>query len=258
MIITAAPPRRPNRTRRVLVALAIWLGVAALLFTWAALQNAGYRAQYSAFRSDIKKALDAAPAQVKQAKDVGDSAAVGAVLSNLSTTLSQKSDSAPALPNIAGLRIGIDAEARRQTTIVSELKNTSQSLKQAAEYIDFQGKIARSLQALSLKDAGNYDQIIALANAWKEAANTLQHVSKPVQLAEVSATLLQKMIVAESRIRELAELHKQNDTAGFTAKQKELAAIIDEIKPLGTKIAEISASIDSQLQRSIRALRQNL
>lgn len=258
MIITAAPPRRPNRTRRVLVALMIWLGVAALLFTWATFQNASYRGQYNAFKSDINKALDAAPAQVKQAKDTSDSAAVSAVLSNLSTTLSQKSDSAPAVPNMAGLRIGIDAEARRQTAIVAELKNTSQTLKQAADYIDFQSKIARSLQALSLKDAGNYDQIIALANAWKEAANTLQHASKPGQLTEVSATLLQKMVVAESRIRELAELHRQNDMAGFSAKQKELATIIEEIKPLGTKIAEISASIDSQLQYSIRALRQNL
>jgi hypothetical protein len=258
MIITASPPRRPNRTRRVLIGIGIWLSLALIFFVWAGLQNASYRGQHNAFISGMKQALDAAPAQLKQAKDAGDTAGVVIALSNLSTLLTQKIDNAPVIPSVLGLRVGVDAESRTQDAVVAAAKDAARSLRQSADFIDFQSKLARSLQALSLKDVGNHDQIIALADAWKEAANSLQHTPKPSQLTDVSATLLQKMVVAESRIRELATLHKQGDSAGFTTKQRELAVIIDEIKPLGVQILAISATLDSDLQRSLAALRQNL
>jgi pterin-4a-carbinolamine dehydratase len=257
-MITASAPRRPNRTKRVLIALAVWLGVATLLFVWAGFQSATYRARFNEFASGVRSSLEGAPEHIKQAKDADDTTAISAALASLSATLSQKADHAPEIANVFGVQIGVDAEVRKQTAIVGTAKEASLTLKQTADFIDFQSKLARSLQSLSLKDASNYEQTIALANAWQETANTLQHATKPPQVTEVSATLLQKMIVVESRIRELAELYKQSDASGFAAKQKELATIIDEIKPLGAKITEISTSLDSQLQRTLSALRQNL
>lgn len=257
-MITASAPRRPNRTKRVFVALAVWFGVAALFFVWVGLQNASYRAKFGEFTSGVRSSLEAAPEQIKKAKDAGDTAAIALVLSNLSTTLSQKVDQAPMISHVFGVHVGVDAEFRKQTAIVTTAKEAAEALKQTADFIDFQSKLARDLQALSLKDASSHSQIVMLAEAWKEAANALQHAAKPTQLTEVCDTLLQKMIVAESRIRELAELYKQGDTTVFIVKQKELATIIDEIKPLGTKINQISVGLDNQLQSSLSALRQNL
>lgn len=258
MMITAAPPRRPNRNRRMLIALAAWTSVAAMLFAWYGVQNAQYRNHFKAATSDVRTVLDAAPQQVKQAKESGDAIAVAAALTDISAAVSQKVASIPSPPGLVGVQIGLDAEVKRHAELQSAAKDAADALKVSADSIDFQTKFARSLQALSLKDAGNSEQTIALANAWKEAANALQHATKPAELTEVSATLLQKMVVAESRIRELAERKRQGDAAGFAVKQKELAAIIEEMKPLGVAIAEISTALDTRLARSLDALRQKL
>lgn len=258
MMITAAPPRRPNRNRRVLIALAVWASLATVLFVWCGVQNAQYRSHLKAATSDVRAVLDAAPQQVKQAKESGDAGAVAAALTTISAAVSQKGADIPFPPSFVGVQIGLDAEVKRHAELQSAAKDAANALKASADSIDFQTKFARSLQALSLKDAGNSEQTIALANSWKEAANTLQHATKPAELTEVSATLLQKMIVAESRIRELAERKRQGDAAGFVAKQKELAAIIEEMKPLGVAIAEISTALDTRLARSLDALRQKL
>jgi hypothetical protein len=258
MIITAGAPRRPQRNRNILIALGVWLGLAIAFFAWFAVQNAGYRTQYATFVSSVRATVDAAPQQMKQAGETGDVAATVTALQSFSATLSQKISEAPHTPSVFGLRVGADAEANKQSGIVVAAKNASDTLKEAAEFIEYQSKLARSLQVLGLKDAGDYAHIIALADTWKMSIDDLQHATKPTVLTEVTATLLQKMIVVESRIRELAELYKQADASGFTAKQKELTSIIEEIKPLGMQVADISAAIDAKLQYSLADLRQKL
>lgn len=258
MMLAASPKRHLRRNKQVLLALGVWFGFAIAVFTWSGVQNIHYRAQYSVYETEVKTLVDTIPARIVATSANDDARAVAAVLSEIAATTSQKIAQAPNLPTVLGLHLGLTAETKRHSSVTEAGNAAAASLKNAADFILFQHNIARAMQELSLKDVSGYDQTVALANAWKEAADTVQHAEKSPRTAEISAMLSQKMLVVESRIRELADLYKQNDSAGFAAKQNELAGIINEFKPLSESFAEIASSLEDDLQLALNALRQKL
>lgn len=252
----AAPQR--NKNKRRIIALGILFVLATIVFTWFSVQNKDFATKLQESTKQMRTAIAATPAKVKAAKDAGDTTAVSTVLKELSATMSQKSKSLPVAPNLIGIHIGADAERskRQQLQITADAYATD--LAALADFIDYQSSLARELQGLSLKDAAGYDQTIELANAWRETIQKVQTQTKPAQLTEVTATLLQKMEIAETTIREMAELYKKTDTDGFKTKKSQLAATISEFKVLGEQIGTIAAQLDAQVAASGAKLRQNL
>ena len=251
-----AAPR--NNNKWVLIALGIWFALAIGIFAWFGVQNNQFTSKLQQSKSGLNTAILAAPAKLQAAKATGDAAAMAAVLRELSATVLQNVQSSPQPPSAFGVYIGADAERRNSKQLKTASETYAASLAEVADFIAYQDAIARELQGLGLKDAGGYDQTIALADAWRESAQKIQNEQKPARMSNVIATLVQKMTAAETIIREMAELYKKADSTGFTAKQAQLAAIITEFKVLGEQINAVGSQLDAELASSHKNLRENL
>ena len=247
-----------KRNRNVLLALAVWFGLAAIMFAVAGVQVAGYRGAFGAYQQDMRGEVTRIPGLVKERLDASDITATAAALREAAAALVQKTGAAPSPPNIMGLHIGGDTERRKQKSIARDAQVYAAALKDAADCMEYQHKIAHSLQSLSLKDASNYNQIIDLADAWKNATEIVHNSAKPDALKEVTATLLQKMSLVENNVRELAELYKKADADAFKAKQLELSVLMEDFKPIGDQFAVKAGEFDAALARAAASLNQNL
>ena len=247
-----------NRNKIVLISLGVMYMLAIAVFAWFGVQNIQYRTRFAKYRQDVSVAVAAAPEVFKQFKEAPDVTAHAAALESLSATISQKIKEAPPVPNLAGLSLGTDGERAKLSRIQFAADAFTVKLKEEAAFVAYQSQVAHNLQTLSLKNAGNHDQIVALAAEWQRSIEFVKQSVTPVKLSEFSATLMQKMASIQAVVLQLAELYKADDEAGFIAKQKELTAAVAGLKPLGEQITAASSALDAELAKAFATLRQNL
>jgi hypothetical protein len=249
--------RQPHkRHRMVMMGLAVWFVLAAGVFTWFSVQNGSYRSQFATYLQDVRTTVTAAPALLKQQKEANVPADTAENLRRFAATVSQKVKDGPTAPRLFGLSMGTDGERAKQVRLQAAADDFAADVKEVAAFVEYQDVIARNLQTLSLKDAHSHDQIVALAAAWQQSVEVIQKTQSPSKMAEVTATLTQKMSEAKMIIDQLATLYKANDEPGFTAKQKELTAVIAAFKPLGQQIVTVSTALDTELAQSYARLQK--
>ena len=248
-------------TRRngiVAIAFGVWFLIWVAVFTWFGVLAAQYRERLRVYAADFGVELTKGQDVLAQHIAAHDTDASAAVLKQMAATVSQKTDHAPQLPTVLGVHMGLAAERNRRAEIQSATKTYAVTLTEMADCLAYQQTLAHRLQVLSLKDAGDYRQIVDLANTWREHANQLQAEKKPQKFAAITAALAQKMFTAEAHIRAMADLHKQNDTAGFSTKRDQLAAIIASFSEQGDQVATVLIALDAQAAADFTKLDRSL
>lgn len=247
-----------NRNKIIFITLGVMYALAITVFAWFGVQNIEYRTQFAKYSQELGVVVGAAPEVFKQFKEAPDVTTHTAALKSLAATVSQKVEEAPSAPSFWGFGLGTDSERAKMSRIRAAAHAFTTKLKEEATFVTYQSQIAHNLQALSLKNAGNHAQIVALAAEWQRSIEYIEQFPTPVKLKEFSATLVQKMASIQVVVAQLAELYKANDEAGFIAKQKELASAVADLKPLAEQITAASKALDAELAEAFAILRQNL
>jgi hypothetical protein len=250
--------KRSHRNKYVLIALGLWFVLAIGFFAWLGVQANAYRSQATTYADQVKHILTDANSSLKRAHDEANPTATRDALVALATHLEAKRKLLPSAPSILGQHIGADDTYNKQSRLDVAISVYAADLSGAAEFIDYQQKTTLDLQLLTLKSAGNAEQIVALAAAWEETIATVTNRPPPNQLKEVRATLLQKLSEAKSCITQMGDLYKNNDEAGFKAKYAELGTTIAALKPIGEQITAVAAHIDAQLANDAANIAKNL
>jgi hypothetical protein len=250
--------RKPQRNLYVLLGLGAWFLLAAGFFVWSGVQAHGYRDQTKTYTTQTKQILTDANGDLKRAHDEANPAVTRETLLQLATNLEAKRKQLPTAPGVFGFRVGADDAYNRLSRLDAAIAIYAADLRAAVVYIEYQQKTALDLQLLTLKSAGNAQQITELANAWSDVITTVTDRVPLIQLKEVSATLLQKLGEAKTIVTQLGDFYKANDEAGFKAKYDELRATIAALKPIGDQIVVVGAQIDAQLAKDMANIAKNL
>ncbi len=240
----------------VLSLLGALFASATIIFVWFSVQNTAFTKQFTAYRDDVRKVLTEAKTTFKTLKDTNDVSGRQKALVALAASLRAKK--APQPPAILGVSLGADNIRAQSARLGVATKSYADDLDKTTAYVDYQQQVVVKLQLLSLKSAANYDQLVALAEAWQQTTTSISAIAPPAELKEVAATLVQKASAMQPIIVSLADLYKKNDEAGFIAKQAELTAAAAAFKPIGEQLAGIAAGIDATAATNLANIYKNL
>lgn len=244
-------------SNRLIVGLiSTWFGLAICVFAWFSLENRRFQTEWQASATQLNSRFEKAKADFADTTKNADQMAVQQALTAFADDLAALK--LPQAPQLLGFSLGVEKTRAKHAAVSQSLPVYIANLRTTALFIDYQQKVAITLEPLGYMGAETEGAILALAQKWQVAAEAVKNTAPPSTLLATHQAMLDSMQNIHDTALRLAALFKADNEAEFKTVYEELTAYVAKLRELSASVSKTAEQLDTERGTLFASIQQNL